>query len=465
MHHCHTLPLLLSGTNTRDVRECTVFQCKFFRGSAAVRSEDVPVLRFRAGTGRHSTPKLPIKSLEVNWWKVMEDVYKVAMVIIVKSRRDLRILRHQAYLPKSLSNDFPERNCNLRSLLAGGMHIPSLYGTLDLKFKGQMGQGEHESIIWGFIKDPGLSITYSWQIGFWDILRAWYRGIKNAGPRKRAQGRAQDIPYLTKNNVRHGIWNLFIECGKTPTRARAKRKGSYPTKKLKEFSTTPIWGSIWIHMDPKRIKGNCRRIRNWIVLRWRPRIYVWFSHCHVMILSCGPYMLTFDVWWLQHCAASDVMVMLFQSNFMEHLFWQAISAWFSWLLGLLFSGSPARFPCGAGIASLAGNKRSLAFWQASLLSMSTFCTEFETVHSVQSTNIMDGTRVTRVLLFLIYLLIRCTYGYTFRWRMTMMLIHWPNDLWWFMYIHVEFVHIWNNSMNDTVYIYTIWYTCTCISWH
>ena len=27
------------------------------------------------------------------------------------------------------------------------------------------------------------------------ILRAWYRGIKNAGSRKRAQGRAQDIPY------------------------------------------------------------------------------------------------------------------------------------------------------------------------------------------------------------------------------------------------------------------------------
>ena len=27
------------------------------------------------------------------------------------------------------------------------------------------------------------------------ILRAWYTGIKNAGPRKRAQGRAQDIPY------------------------------------------------------------------------------------------------------------------------------------------------------------------------------------------------------------------------------------------------------------------------------
>ena len=29
-------------------------------------------------------------------------------------------------------------------------------------------------------------------------------------------------------------------------RARAKRKGSYPTKKLKEFSTTPIWGGSMI---------------------------------------------------------------------------------------------------------------------------------------------------------------------------------------------------------------------------
>ena len=46
------------------------------------------------------------------------------------------------------------------------------------------------------------------------ILRAWYRGIKNAGPRKRAQGRAQDIPYHRVSPYHHGIWRIFIECGK-----------------------------------------------------------------------------------------------------------------------------------------------------------------------------------------------------------------------------------------------------------
>ena len=71
------------------------------------------------------------------------------------------------------------------------------------------------------------------------ILRAWYRGIKHAGPHKR--GRVQDIPYLTKKSVYNGIWRIFIECGKTPTGARAKCKGSKHTKKLKEFSTTPIY--------------------------------------------------------------------------------------------------------------------------------------------------------------------------------------------------------------------------------
>ena len=77
------------------------------------------------------------------------------------------------------------------------------------------------------------------------ILRAWYRGIKNAGPRKRAQGRAQDIPYQPISPYHHAIWRIFIECGKknprAQERARAKRKGSYPTKKQQEFSTTPIY--------------------------------------------------------------------------------------------------------------------------------------------------------------------------------------------------------------------------------
>ena len=48
------------------------------------------------------------------------------------------------------------------------------------------------------------------------ILRAWHRGIKNAGPRKRAQGRAQDIPYQSVAPYHHGIWRIFIECSKKP---------------------------------------------------------------------------------------------------------------------------------------------------------------------------------------------------------------------------------------------------------
>ena len=77
------------------------------------------------------------------------------------------------------------------------------------------------------------------------ILRAWYRGIKNAGPRKRAQGRAQDIPYRSISPYHHGIWRIYLlNVAKTPRaqeRARAKRKGSYPTKKQQEFLTSPIY--------------------------------------------------------------------------------------------------------------------------------------------------------------------------------------------------------------------------------
>ena len=55
-------------------------------------------------------------------------------------------------------------------------------------------------------------------------LRAWYRGIKNAAPRKRAQGRAQDIPYQSISPYHHGIWRIFIECGKK-THARKSAQG------------------------------------------------------------------------------------------------------------------------------------------------------------------------------------------------------------------------------------------------
>ena len=59
----------------------------------------------------------------------------------------------------------------------------------------------------------------------------------------RARGRkGERKPYLTKNNVRHGIWNLFIECGKKPTRARARKgeaQGVLSYQKVKGIFDNP----------------------------------------------------------------------------------------------------------------------------------------------------------------------------------------------------------------------------------
>ena len=74
------------------------------------------------------------------------------------------------------------------------------------------------------------------------ILRAWYRGIKNAGPRKRAQGRAQDTPYHIISPYHNGIWRIFIECGKNPTRAR-DRKGEAQDTPYHIIS--PYHNGIW----------------------------------------------------------------------------------------------------------------------------------------------------------------------------------------------------------------------------
>ena len=75
------------------------------------------------------------------------------------------------------------------------------------------------------------------------ILRAWYRGIKNAGLRKRAQGRAQDIPYhhitiISPWNLEDIYW-MWQKPPRAKERARAKRKGSYPTKKKRNFRQPP----------------------------------------------------------------------------------------------------------------------------------------------------------------------------------------------------------------------------------
>ena len=57
------------------------------------------------------------------------------------------------------------------------------------------------------------------------------------------QGRARGRKGERKTyHITISPWNLediFLNVAKKPTGARAKRKGSYPTKKQKEFSTTP----------------------------------------------------------------------------------------------------------------------------------------------------------------------------------------------------------------------------------
>ena len=84
----------------------------------------------------------------------------------------------------------------------------------------------HAMFVWCFESHVGIykkTRPFNHIFGGDRILRAWHRGIKNAGPRKRAQGRAQDIPYHHISPYHHGIWRIFIECGKKPTRARAHK--------------------------------------------------------------------------------------------------------------------------------------------------------------------------------------------------------------------------------------------------
>ena len=91
-------------------------------------------------------------------------------------------------------------------------------------------------------KNPVLSITSSGEIGFWE------HDIEASKMQGRARGRKGERKTYHINPYHHGIWRIFIECGKKKTRAqeraRAKRKGSYPTKKQQEFSTTPIYTYI-----------------------------------------------------------------------------------------------------------------------------------------------------------------------------------------------------------------------------
>ena len=73
-----------------------------------------------------------------------------------------------------------------------------------INFKGFFATRSNQTRIgtWGFIKK---NRPFNHIFGGDRILRAWYRGINNAGPRKGAQGRAQDIPYQSISPYHHGI--------------------------------------------------------------------------------------------------------------------------------------------------------------------------------------------------------------------------------------------------------------------
>ena len=85
-----------------------------------------------------------------------------------------------------------------------------------------------EEDIWGFIKSPVLSITSSREIGFWE------HDIEASKMQGRARGRKGErkTHHITSyHHITMEFGGYSLNVAKNPTRARAKRKGSYPTKK------------------------------------------------------------------------------------------------------------------------------------------------------------------------------------------------------------------------------------------
>ena len=76
------------------------------------------------------------------------------------------------------------------------------------------------------------------------MLRAWYRGIKNAGPRKRAQGRVQDIPYhhitISPCNLEDIYWMWQKKHARKSTQGRSARGRVLSYQKVKGIFDNPL---------------------------------------------------------------------------------------------------------------------------------------------------------------------------------------------------------------------------------
>ena len=144
----------------------------------------------------------------------------------------------------------------------------------------------------GFIQKPGLSISSSGQIGLWE------HGIeiKNAGLRKRAQGRAQEIPdhhadiihaitclhlylcilqlyscihmwlnpFWSKSSINFAYFSCdrwdMPKSTRTQESERAKRKGSYPYKMIEDLLT--CWRTHFHQKQPSFSKSFTSLLEN-----------------------------------------------------------------------------------------------------------------------------------------------------------------------------------------------------------
>ena len=132
------------------------------------------------------------------------------------------------------------------------------------------------------------------------ILRAWYRGIKNAGPRKRAQGRAQDTPYHIMSPYHNGIWRIFIECGKKPHARKSAQgrsaRGPILPKRNRNFRQPP-----YVFLDISSI----------ILIRTMYIIRIWYSqYSQIIMTSHNPCLFRKAqqvVWWWNECPISGLL--------------------------------------------------------------------------------------------------------------------------------------------------------------
>lgn len=141
---------------------------------------------------------------------------------------------------------------------------------------------------------------------------------------------------------------------------------------------------------------------------------------------------------------------------------------------VLFSGSPARFPCGTGIASLAENKNLFfgrwVFWACQRFARSL---RPHTVYNQLTSGTGQGCFFFSYWVWPLQLLIQISIcdlhididsddGIIWQWCLSI-------DRITFKMIYVYWVYTYGTifwiSMNEWYCVFTIWYTCTCISWH